>query len=1255
MAETYNQNLFGLTSDYSTTGVGDGDVRVFLELDDGTGLNEAPPDDQVPEDRLLEVPQVVSDDSYFPGATDTVVRLTNDDGRFTDDTVFIGTKAQLWDCSNNQQRLVISGRVSSQKLSPEELSLTISDIPIESLEHVVPNRKLNVEDHPTTQSAGSYIPLVFGRVLRHRCNSLGQGYQTTVRSDVDSDTIPLESVKGIAIGDRIAVGLLTERYEVLRVSSVDVANRRVTVTSHDHNHEAGETVANYDHTYDYVLGEGRLRVGANQFTFQSVEKVYHREMALNEEVVNTPGTLSQTGTVTFPLNEERLTRPLERLEGGEGIPENLPINEWYQNFVIDFRNDSGDILESYRIDSYNKDTNSVVFHRMNNTPLDFTSFRLREYRFFDGSQDYPYPGVAFIRFARKRTGPIHASCTGFEKTNPFDFVEALFRDTVWGAGDDSLTFLPNERVIMNDYKIEGVIETETKISSLIEEIAKLYPVRLTSPRGNPLLRLKGRDDAGMETATKSLADVGPGDFTQSMEIDYHSIAERVSRVKVNYRFDSLNRDSLSITSDDDDAFTLPEEGTELVINLPLVYSEFTADRVLYREAKKAELRVKTATLGVELSSTLLGLKVGDPVTLGTALVGGEGQWEVRGIDELCGATYGLTLVPWVARSYPNDRNVQEPEDVYSPETDFSQEAPDKVPVAAPTTNRKLDATGKETVEINTRWTPASNNYGGARVYFKESTDGDELLQFAGRAYRSLQFPVPKAGVEYTVRVVPLSEDGLTEGEPTDVTITPPADAVAPPQPNPAPVASVVYRSMVVKLAAYVKPNDFRYFEWELHATNPAFGGGIQTTVGLETIFEIPTTAGNDVDFKARVRAVDTSGNASDWSNYSNTINPQDIEASAGADGAGWETIYTTYTSAILPANRYPDNSWRYEQPGTRGGQVWTTHVPNLTRLVPFLFEARRKVEGLPAVGDNVSVLSSGAANNWRNPSLISHYSSFNIDDIADGGIPWNKIGGVAVTESQISAPVIYANRAGFAVIAAGIANIIQLNADRITGGIVDIERLSADVKNVDVLFNGYRNRVALGINVGNNTDGNWNRMTEITLAHNFKDYRFLEFTFIVARNGAENQVITALFPTFAVNIRNSGSDWLVLDYRQRFDNGNLGNYQFRGSALINTNSTVALGLALITTRPDGIKIIPIRSSNNKLKIWRSNVTGVQVYILSILGIRGAGASDDTIKMIRMTHRTNSGPHRIEKYRFGEFISATDWQTSTSFLDSDYED
>ena len=179
--------------------------------------------------RLLDIPVVSSDDSFLQDSSNVSIRLNNADDEFSG-KYYIGWLVQVWGQSlAGVTRLIFNGQISRQTTNLTEVQLTVSDLVIQELEQTLPKRKITPETFPTSLAQNTPIPIVFGRVIRHKCPSLAVGYETALSSAASSGatTIDVDSVAGMAIGDEISVGLGTDEFEVAKISSITVSTNRI--------------------------------------------------------------------------------------------------------------------------------------------------------------------------------------------------------------------------------------------------------------------------------------------------------------------------------------------------------------------------------------------------------------------------------------------------------------------------------------------------------------------------------------------------------------------------------------------------------------------------------------------------------------------------------------------------------------------------------------------------------------------------------------------------------------------------------------------------------------------------------------------------------------------------------------------------------------------------------------------------------------------------------------------------------------------
>ena len=211
------------------------------------------------------------------------------------------------------------------------------------------------------------------------------------------------------------------------------------------------------------------------------------------------------------------------------------------------------------------------------------------------------------------------------------------------------------------------------------------------------------------------------------------------------------------------------------------------------------------------------------------------------------------------------------------------------------------------------------------------------------------------------------DEGLELEE--DVTSVFPTGALAPPISLVA--SEVEYTEMggaFIRLTLSIEaPIDPRIVGYAIETIAPS---GIVDLLGpsRELTYEIENATAGDWEFKAF--SLDAQGGRSVATAIDYTVVGATFPA--GADGVGVEYIFTVYSDETLPTNRQPLNSWGYDEPGTRNGQVWTDEAQNETPTVPYLFRSERDAIGQPEVGDDVP-------DSWSEPKIVGH---FGVDGVA---------------------------------------------------------------------------------------------------------------------------------------------------------------------------------------------------------------------------------------------------------------------------------
>ena len=564
--------------------------------------------------------------------------------------------------------------------------------------------------------------------------------------------IRVDSLRGIAEGDSIQVGTGTAEVEDAVVSEVNVVDSGGNLLPPSHadyhtvelvgglanDHASGAAVVNFATVYDYLLGEGETSTGH----FMGVSRVYHDGRAL-------PEIEHDLSAVTaLEMGEVRVILP-DRLR--------VNVSGWYRGFTVEFL-EGLNLRRELIVEDYNSVTNSITV--TNPGAINYDRIRLNEYRFFNGSQTHPYPGLAFIRIAKPYTQEITADVSGFAITDPREVINRLLRNTTWGAGEREVFI--TEGADLSVYKFEGSIR-RGNLRGIIEEVSLFRHFKLFRKKDGIHFRA-----FESESNPPSLPP-NREDYVQVPSLSRASLTERVTRLNLSYRPDGRARELTQSLSEDQG---LGDLGGEREIETPYIYEGVTADRVLWYQHQIELAARRTLECSIDVCS-LEGdsLQVGKVLRLPADLIENTASnWLIAGMRERVDLTVILSLLEYNSDlyDYPTGRVISV-SDTYDPETDFSETPSEPV--------RDLDITAvvcetlledNSTVEENcvelTFETP-DENYAGAEIEYQTSTGAIVLVGRVDRDEKKFAFTVPERGIIYRVFVYPLSPNNDLRGYP----------------------------------------------------------------------------------------------------------------------------------------------------------------------------------------------------------------------------------------------------------------------------------------------------------------------------------------------------------------------------------------------------------------------------------------------------------------------------------------------------------
>ncbi len=755
LVKPLNSDLYCLDTDRSsTTGIlasqrQRSGVKVFLEIANTLeDLSELLPDGYTARPLLLDIPEIRIDDSFFAGAGDINFRMDNRGGEFSPDQ--IGRYVQLWGLSyGSQKRSLFVGKINRQNSDVIRAALTASNLPVEALQRQIPGRTVSQTSFPDSRVPGTVVPIVFGRAIRHPCPHLDSSIETSLyEAAAAGDTeLFISTVSEVAVGDRLYLSFGEAEQEIVTVASIDIEEPSITVTAGISNgHFEGAAVTAADVVEDYLLGEGRWSGG----NFTQVFRLYHDERALPmftcQQMVN-PVALA-AGDHDFALAAHL----------------RVQFRNWYRNYFIEFLDSNDDVVGSAIIAGYDPDDNTVAINL--SAAVSFSCYRLREYRFFDGSQETPHGGYAFVRLARKYQGQIHADVQGFDETDPSEVLKESFKNSSWGAGE-TLDFVVEDAIL--DYEFEGAITTRQTLGALANEIGKFRPLRIIREREQ--IKLKWLAD---EAAVLMPEDLSA--YISRPRIEHLPLERRRRSVTIRYRPDLRENE----TSQEIVEF-VGGEGAAAEVELSFVYDGETADRVAYQESQRELSRRRQVKLAVDPRMIKSDIFPGMKIRIPNSLAGTDDtDWIVTAVRVAAERRFGITARQHRSElfSYPDDRFLPGADDSYDPPTDFSKTPPE------PLKNFRA-----ETVEVSdgdnilyecvVRFTSPMENYRKAEIHVALGSAEARFATFEDPANPGkARFDLPLELQRYRVIGYSLSENGLLQGYPVEFTVneSPIADA-----------------------------------------------------------------------------------------------------------------------------------------------------------------------------------------------------------------------------------------------------------------------------------------------------------------------------------------------------------------------------------------------------------------------------------------------------------------------------------------------
>ncbi len=642
--------------------------------------------------------------------------------------------------------------------------------------------------------------------------------------------------------------------------------------------------------YDYIIGEG---VGLGGGNFTEVFTVYREDQALDDIE-----GFAQPGSSASQL----------KLHNDDQYPDS-----WYKYWWVEITEGPG--AGSIRhVTSYNSLTNIITPNSNFSASLTTSSkYRLREWRFYNGSQASPYGGLAFVRFKKRlgasgSTDAIYADVNGFSvETNVVRAVESILSDAVWGLGldVDSSSFdtaaaLPE----IGGMLCEGAITDTTTITDILNGSGESQG--LLSFR-DMVLSKTDAVSISVDGPKSSAHSFGMGDetgwnniLTGSPEISHLHSGERVKNLKVRYRKNNRESDLYLHELERPSSAS----GVDRGLTLPFVHDHETADRWLDYRRKRLAAAVKR--MAIETGQEGGSARRGERVTVSVPTLGLEGSaWEVAAVSATPAGSNSLTLVPYSAAPYTYVPVTDEGGDLPSDEffdiaPDYTKTPPNMVSGASVSYTNDLSPEGQRQTFAVVTFTPPEDNFDHAVVSIRKN--GASNWESAGSGANRVRIKVT-AGFFMDYLIVPYNVHGLSGLATTISNSLVPGDSAAPATPTG--LAGTAKLNIAEWTWNKNSEADLAGYEYEISQTN---GTVVKTGFTTDNTASYKLTDGNltqSATRRLRVRARDFSGNLSGYTGYS-MLSSGDIQRLDVRDGdfnqqypGGGNSLITISSSAFV--------------------------------------------------------------------------------------------------------------------------------------------------------------------------------------------------------------------------------------------------------------------------------------------------------------------------------------------------------------------
>lgn len=376
--------------------------------------------------------------------------------------------------------------------------------------------------------------------------------------------------------------------------------------------------------WDYACGEGVGKFGY----FQSVETLYHRDAATSD----VSGTVSSASGNTITV------------ESADGRPVGFYQYQWIQ--VLDASTLA--VLDEIDITAHNSER-VVTLSRNPVVSASGKKYRIKYWRFYNGSQSSPYAGVAFVRL-KKRLGEgneldeLYADMIGLPAANVVREAEDWLTHATWGLGleinQTSFDDAASDSQLSNIKTEWGVFE-KTDSGDIIETLLSTYGMGLVKNDIGLDIEI---DEAKASAGTFGYADGYYDNIRSFSGLRHVHTNEKIRRLVIQYRKNYKESSTFIGTQ----SANVNTSGVEETLLCPQFYDHEDANRFLYYKVKKLIAEARRLTINVSEEGE--HLRARDRIRVKIPLIGLDADFLIVSIARTNGE-YRLDLRFYDASTY----------------------------------------------------------------------------------------------------------------------------------------------------------------------------------------------------------------------------------------------------------------------------------------------------------------------------------------------------------------------------------------------------------------------------------------------------------------------------------------------------------------------------------------------------------------------------------------------------------------------------